>query len=492
VSRSADAEMLATERPVLLPADCRSWLVTALSVAMTYLIASRGMFVFLAQWQVPLLVGVVSAAVASTYLQAGIVALALTALLQMLALPQLPSSVPFTPADWMLGLALAGAFSLGVGWIKAIAERNHRPVSAAIAVLMVVWILVTLWSPLFAGGLPSSGYGTLQASIIRDVPQPGQYVNDDAIYRRVFYLMHDGVPYYPAFRQAWDGLKHRPAPPNTVVAYRLPTMYWLWNLLPRDAFLIVTVFLAFASLGCVAAAFITGQVAGARFAPLASLALATFAMGSAGTVYVTYVDLPAACLALVGIAMWMRARVTADDRWLWAAAAVCAAAALTREILVYLVVFATLSAALEERGRRVRSAVPWLAALCVFGVGYAAHTWAVIGLIVPGSGSLSYMKGSPAYALDALRRFSDLFTWGGLLLPALFLLGVGGAWAASRRIGRPFAVFAMAALVLPVVAMGRFGNPSIDAMGNQVNYWGNLFVPLALALWPAWAVLVPE
>jgi hypothetical protein len=30
----------------------------------------------------------------------------------------------------------------------------------------------------------------------------------------------------------------------------------------------------------------------------------------------------------------------------------------------------------------------------------------------------------------------------------------------------------------------------LDAEGNQINYWGMLVVPLALSLWPAWALLL--
>ena len=78
------------------------------------------------------------------------------------------------------------------------------------------------------------------------------------------------------------------------------------------------------------------------------------------------------------------------------------------------------------------------------------------------------------------------------MLPLLFALGVLGGWAAHRRAGRPFALFAVMALVVPVVAMVKLGNPGIDATGLQVNYWGNLFVPLALSLWPVSAILLPE
>jgi hypothetical protein len=304
--------------------------------------------------------------------------------------------------------------------------------------------------------------------------------------------MHDGRPYYNAYIDAWLGLQHKPPLPAAVVAYRLPTMYWLWNQLPRDAFLIVLVFLAFASIGSVAAASITAQLVGIQYAPLAGAALAAYAMASAMTVYVTYVDLPSASVALVGIALFIRAGTTGRSRYLWAAAGVLTVAALTREILVYLILLAAFSTLFAPEGHRLHRIAPWLSALGVFFVGYLAHDLAVQSVLHATSNTLSYVHGSPAFAMDALRRFSNIFQGGGALLPLLFVLGLVGALGAGKRTGRVFVIFAIAALAIPVLGMMRFGNPGIDINGNQVNYWGNLFVPLALALWPAWMLVLPD
>ena len=475
-----------------LPQDVRSWVVTFVAVALAYLLTSHALFLFFGVWQIPLFVGVLAGMIASSYLQAGIVAVGGLALLQLISPPVFIARAPLGLGGWVLSVVLVAAASLGVGYVRTAGIVPKKTLALGVSSLLVVWALVNLWVPLLAGGIPLTGYGPLHAADISAVPQPHQYVNDDAIYRRVFYLMHAGTPYYQAFRDAWLGLKQAPPLPSSVTAYRLPTMYWLWNLLPDNAFLIVTVFLGFASIGAVAAAFITGQLVGIRFAPLAALAVAGYAAGSAVTVYLTYIDLPAACIALVGIALFARAAVSDDDRFLYAAATVLALAALTREILAYLIVFAALSALLQPAGKRLRRALPWIAALGTFALGYAAHAYEVTTLIANRSGTIGYVGGSPAFALDAIRRFSDWMAAGGIVLPLLFVLGVLGALGAAKRAGRPFSVFALAALVVPIVAMVKLGNPGIDAAGQQVNYWGNLFVPLALSLWPVAAILLPD
>jgi hypothetical protein len=475
-----------------LPTDVRSWVVTFVAVVMAYLLTSHALFLFYGVWQIPLFVGVLAAMIASSYLQAGLVAVGALTLMQLISPPVLIARAPLGLGGWVLSILLVAAASTGVGYVRAAGVVPKKAMALVVSVLLVVWAIVNLWVPLLAGGIPLTGYGTLHASDISAVPQAHQYVNDDAIYRRVFYLMHSGEGYYQAFRDAWLGLKQAPPLPQSVTAYRLPTMYWLWTLLPDNAFLIATVFLAFASIGAVAAAFITGQLVGVRFAPLAALALVGYAAGSALSVYLTYIDLPAMCMALVGIALFARASISDDDRFLYAAASVLALAALTREILAYLIVFAALSCLLQPAGKRLRRAIPWLIALGVFAVGYSAHAFAVQAFIANRTGTIGYLGGSPSFALDAIRRFSDWMTAGGIVLPLLFLLGVLGALGAEKRAKRPFSAFAFAALVVPILAMIKLGNPGIDAAGLQVNYWGNLFVPLALSLWPVAAILLPS
>ena len=73
---------------------------------------------------------------------------------------------------------------------------------------------------------------------------------------------------------------------------------------------------------------------------------------------------------------------------------------------------------------------------------------------------------------------------------SLFVLGLVGAYGSHKRVGRPFAVFALAALLLPLLLMLRVGNNSLTAEGEIFNYWGLMVLPLALALWPAWLLLL--
>jgi hypothetical protein len=261
-------------------------------------------------------------------------------------------------------------------------------------------------------------------------------------------------------------------------------------LLPPQGFAILYAFFAFASVGVIACALIAGQIVGPRLAPVAALTFAAYVSGVSHTGGVFAVDLPSVCIALVGVALFLLAIRTESAYALWGAVAVMIAAALMREILVYLPVFVAVSAALEPRGERLRRAVPWLVGLAVFALGYAAHSLSAWPYLAHGTRGFTYLHGGPAFVLDGLTRFSDRVAAGGPALVCFVLLGVVGAVASRRRVGDRFAAFATAAIVLPFLGMLLVGNQGVDTTGALTNYWGSLVVPLALALWPACALLL--
>jgi hypothetical protein len=450
-----------------------------------YLVVSDGLLYFAGVVQIALLIGIMTALLAERLRDALMIGVVGLLILQRLSPPMLPLQDALRPSDWLLSAGVAAMAVCGVWYARVCARHRETQLARVLAALIVVWLIVNLWVPLVVAGThPLVGYGPLTAQSLRAIPQAGQYITDDALYRRFFFLLHQGQGHYEAFSTAWRGLSNVEALPASVTAYRLPTFYWIWRALPDDAFLIVVVFLAFASIGVIAAASITGQLIGARYAPLAAAALACYGMCVAISVYVTYIDLPAACIALVGVALLVRATLQESRRWLWSALAVLTLAALTREILAYLLVFGALSALRGSPAERWRRAAPWCATLAVFAAGYALHAYQVVTQIAQRTVHLSYLGGSPAFALKALTLFSAVFSFGKPLLFTLFVGGVVGAWHSRGRTGLAFSQWSIMVLVVPVVAMTALGNPGIDAQGAQVNYWGLLFVPLALALWP--------
>lgn len=470
--------------------DLRWWVVGVVSGLGAYLTASHGLFFTGGTWQIPLFVGCVVGLVTITRIQAATIAGAVTLISLVLLPPLLPFSAKMTASDLALSLALSAAAASIVAHLRVtVADSGRRTFTIAASAVLILWVVINMWMPLFATGLPVQGYGILRAAAVNNVPAPDTYQFDDEVYRRTYYLLHQGRPYYEAFNEAWLQQANKPAAPNSVMGYRLPTYYVLWRLLPSEVFSLVYLFLAFCTVGVIASASIAGQLVGARFAPLAAVAMAAYSMSVGITASVTYIDLPSMCIALAGIALLIRATLAGNRKTLWAAIAVLTLAALTREILAYFLVLGALTSLLEIPEKRRTAAAPWGAGLGVFFLGYAMHAATVWGYLSESS-KISYLRGNLDFATKAITTYSFAMNGQGVAISVIFALGVAGAVASHRRLGRRLATLFTIALVLPILAMVRFGNIAIAPDGTQVNYWGMLVVPLALALWPSWILLL--
>jgi len=471
--------------------DARSWTITAVVGIVAYAASTHGLVLFGGSWQLPLFVGCVVGLVSLIPWQGGLVAFFCVVGGLLVAPPEmLLGGVP-----GLSGLLLAAIIAPIAGAAPSVVRSmvsgdRRRRLTLAMSIVLVAWIIANMWFPLMMYGTPPSAYGPLDAATLRSAVVPGSYTDDQSLYRRTSELMREGSGYYTAYNEAWLGFKHKPPLSNSPVGIRLPTYFWLWRMLPPDGFSIVYLYLVFTCGGVVAAATICGQLVGPRLAPLAALTLATFAIEIGFSTYVVFVDMPAACVALVGVALYLWASRTRRRGLVWFAVAAFLLVALLRELFAYLLVFGAVSAALEPVGERLRRAVPWLVGLVLFAAGYAAHWIASLSQIQAGSSSGSYFNGGATFAISAIDTFSGSFAGRGFVLGILFFLGLLGAVASRRQAGLPFAAFACAAIALPLIAMLFVGNIPLDAEGNMRNYWGILVIPTALSLWPASALLL--
>lgn len=481
------------------------WFRLGVTLAVAYLIVANGLLFFAGAVQIALLLGV-SAALLSNHTNGAVVTAALVgAVMTIVSPPRLVFDQGGAGVLLQITL-LSAAAAYGVRELRDRWPSHDAWIVRACVAGLIIMLLANFWLPLVVSGIhPLVGYGPLPAARLRPEPVAGAYITDDELYRRFFYLLHQGQGHYEAFRDAWLGLRIRGELPASVTSYRLPTYYWVWRSLPADAFLIVPVFLLMVSLGGIAAGSIAATLGGAAWAPLATAAVLTYGMGVAISVYVTYVDLPAASIALCGIAVLLHARRRQAPAWVWTGVALLTLAALTREILAYLLGVGAVSAlvsslyasrststpmSLASRAAApLRTVRPWLAGLLVFAIGYAVHAWQVMERIPGRTGHLNYRQGGVAFSLSAISLFGDVFSGTDLLLALLVITGLVGIWRATRSVS-PGAgpgesrLFLLLAVLSPLVAMLVVGNPGLNLQGGLVNYWGQLFVPIALACWP--------
>jgi hypothetical protein len=256
-----------------------------------------------------------------------------------------------------------------------------------------------------------------------------------------------GASYYPAMD---DALREAYGPSETVRAFRMPTLFWLWSLLPND-FLVWTAFVAAAG----GAGLLTMRLT--RFpllGPLLTLLLLATGRLREASGWVdqwTTVELWGAGLVAAVAVLWQRGRYAG-------AAAVALAAVLVRETTGGLLVGGLVGAWLLRRHRPA-----WTAAVVVAAGLYLLHAHEVTPWLVGrGEGAETPLLGTGGWR-SPLAMMGFGLPLGSVVGPPLWCAAV---WEARRRRHWPVLVH----LMLPACGL-LLDRP----------YWGALTLPLVLA-----------
>lgn len=276
---------------------------------------------------------------------------------------------------------------------------------------------------------------------------------DHAMFLSTVHFMRRGAGYYPAMDRALRGFVGPAATPR---AFRMPTIYVFWRLLPNDRliWLVLVVGIGLMAVGL-------GRLVQAGWvAPL----IALWALYNAWNKF-TLVELWGALLVTAALLAWARGH----QRW---AAVIGLLAALVRETTVVLLVGGVIAAHRQGRPRW-----PWLAALGISGAAFvatmvAAHPY----LVAHGTESPLLGSGRPPFSIARWMGFG--LPAGPVLGPALWLLAVLGLLGhlPGRR--------SLAAIPpLPGIDDLMLAYLALPVLGLLVtrDYWGAELVPFTLA-----------
>jgi len=217
---------------------------------------------------------------------------------------------------------------------------------------------------------------------------------------------------------------------------------------------------------------------------LSALLVAAAYLNISTSSFVLFVDGWAMSITLAGVALLIGAVQRRSTPWMWAALAVLLLAASMREILLYPILLGTASVVLLPRAQWLRAATPWLTALGLFALLYAAHIWAIDGRVDKAGSVGFWLNGGPAHLLATLRFFDQLMGGAPWFIPMLVISGLAGA-AAVLRTNRQLGGLLLACVLVPHIAFLLFGSAGRDLITGAVpGYWSMLVHPLALALAP--------
>ncbi len=471
-------------------ANVRAWRAAAALIGafLMCVVTQAGLVHDVAAVQVPILVGVVAGLTAARREDA---ALSAAAALGVAALVS-PTSAAVAAAWSTLPMVALGAIGSGaVAWIaRSLVQRRSRAALALFGLAMVL-IIGNMWVTAFALGTASPGRGSGALLRTLDTPQPAPAMyNDEQFYHRVLQLMRAGTPYYAAYRQAFHDNGRWGADPPSPIAVRLPTTFWLWEVLPGGGVGMVVNMLVFATVAVCAGAWLAAARARLPLALVAAAALASYYLYHATMTSILHTESYAAVIALCAVTAYVTSFTSQRARaWCVAAVALAALACLTRELMLFVPVAGVVStfAAGQDDGHFRRKA--WLASLAVFAAGYAIHFAVAAGITTKSSSLSTWLQGGPETAWAALvyaTYFLGETWWIAALLPAIAV--AGAALAPSR----PVRTFMLATVILPFVLFLLAGNGAFDENHVPVNYWGTIVQPILYAIVPWGLALIPS
>lgn len=274
---------------------------------------------------------------------------------------------------------------------------------------------------------------------------------DHTLFRVTVAAMREGSGYYESMEAAFQLVygDERGALIENVRAFRMPTAFVLFGLLPSDA-VVWYLFVAVAGLSGVVASFLTKRPVLGIGVTAYLLSIGMLNQGGRWSAQFMTTELWAVA-PLLGSLVMARAR-----KW-WPAALLALVAMLVRETAATVLIA---GAVLALVGRVPRT--PWLFAFGLGSVAYLLHAGAVSPFIDPQAGE--GLLAEPSRPLVILEMM-------GFGLPGLLVVGpVLWALAVFHVRGRDAGcLLALAPLVLP------FAGPLIDR-----EYWGILVVPLSI------------
>lgn len=104
-------------------------------------------------------------------------------------------------------------------------------------------------------------------------PEMGTYRSDEFIFLKTFYLLEKGHGYYSSFREAVEGDARGIVLTNDAFAWRLPTVFYFWQLTAKDGIAILRNFWILVTLSLVAVYFLLRKFTNKKIAILGSIIL---------------------------------------------------------------------------------------------------------------------------------------------------------------------------------------------------------------------------
>jgi hypothetical protein len=462
----------------------------ALACFVTVVAAAGGLVSFYVGLQLAVLGGIVAGVVAASPARAAAVAaLAAGAGTFVGSLVYFSVIGPTSGVQWMhVAIATFGAAAIAFG-VRTLV-RSVKPAPLALCVLAIALLLGNMWwtalSLDFQRTLDPSTRAINPPLIERLAQQPSYAVSrsDNLLYASVARAVHDGAPFYPSFRTAFEGLYHEA--PSSPTNFRFPLLSYVWGALGGPG--VLWAYLVLASLGVVAAAYGASQFVKLPLVIPGCALLAAYFLAFGVSVTVFTPEIWASVFALVSFAAY--ALATRSKRWRAAvgvAVAGAVLAAIVKEVLVYVLIAGLASSFAEKDEEKRFRLIAWGSGLALVVVALGIHYLIARGYVDAHSAYKQLSAGSFGNVVAGVIFSTEYLGQGWLPISAAIASIAGASLIPDRRLR----VNLLACMAMPLVAFLLFSNSALSETGAMLNYWGAAVAPLLFACTPLAFQLVP-
>lgn len=370
----------------------------------------------------------------------------------------------------------------------------RESVIVALALVVVTGSMLLVASSVVV--LPNKGYQG--RSILQEIslrPVAGEGWSDGQFYRAVVWKMREGQSFYDAFRAAHRENGRWLRDPVSVLGVRPPLLFELWKSLPGWPGSALWSLLVLGGVAMLCAPIAVARTLKPAAAIAGAAGLGAYVLGYALTPSLLFLsEIWTGLLGVLVIAAFaLSQREEAGKVWMVTAAGIALLAAVTRELMVFMLLAGLLASWFGPRSLRRFNTTVWGVALAVFAGLWAVHLSIARRIVTPVASVafVWFQHGGLQNLLSGIVSSTSMI--GDVWLPiALTVLGVAGALAQKDK---QFRIFAVAVVCLPLVGFLFAGTDAAvkEAGGTSsaYNYWGGIVMPAVIVMAPAALAWIP-
>lgn len=312
--------------------------------------------------------------------------------------------------------------------------------------------------------------GPVRAFLSRDLPLY-TYNNDWGVLYKTYLLLEADFNYYDAYRTAQLGRFDQPLVPGDIWGWRLPSLFFLWQMLPGTSGISIYILYLVLAAGTLYSAYLIGvRYLGPNLGILSPYLLFPYLSFGARDQIMLATEWWGMFFFIIGLFFLI------SRRYFWAIIFL-SLTVLVREVYVLPLVLMAIYALFRRRTMLAVFAIPLIA----FGVLYLFHIiWTSSYIDAWGTLAAARVVQSGWFFVQQTLAFASweyLFVNFRPFLVFLALATLGLTCLFIRKRGEEAIIWAAAALSFPLAFL-RFGTVPYN------DYWGIIYVPLVLILAP--------